>query len=215
MKLSLTRGQIITEALETAGRPDLVSNARLWLSMFLEEFYMNQDVEWLVKSATLSVANALAFPTDYRASKSALIVRYSEEFNAVITSDSAKYDQYRKQNTDASGVPNFVFADHDLRQFFFVPSPTTGLELELKYYYIPTIDDHTDPLSDDEIPKWEMPSSILIEYLKGMVHEYNDDERQGIADQKVMSKVTAAKVNNRDVRAGSSRMAMGKSFRKR
>lgn len=214
MKLSLTRGQIITEALETAGRPDLVSNARLWLNLFLEEFYMNQDVEWLVKTATLSLTDGLAFPTDYRAAKIASVIRNSNSMFVPVTSDFEMFKLHKKQNTTA-GIPILVLANHDSRVFNFSPEPISGLQLEISYYFMPALADHTDVESDDLEVKWELPKSILIEALKGMVHEYNDDERQAVSDQKVMAKVQASKFNQRDSRAGTTRMSMGKSFRKR
>jgi hypothetical protein len=214
MKLNLTRGQIITEALETAGRPDLVSNARLWLNLFLEEFYMNQDVEWLQKSVELPVTGAVNFPDDYRGARSAIILRGSSEFIVPISSDVVQYDLLRKYNS-AEGVPSFIYADHDLRQFLFVPMPSEAMTLKLKYYYLPEIPDHTDVETDSEIPKWEMPGAILIEHIKGMAHEYNDDERQQVSEQKVMNKISLAKMNNRDARAGTTKFPMGKSFRKR
>lgn len=216
MKLSLSRGTIITEGLSKAGRPDLIADARLWLNLFLEDFYYNQDVEWLVKSLNAqAVSDGMAMPTDYRAARSAVIMSSSGSASIEIINNSAQYDEARKQNAAYATLPQFIYANHDERKFYFVPIPTGTVTMDLKYFYVPAIADHTNPASDSLVPKWELPSSILVDMIKFNAMEYNDDKRQGDALKMADDKISKSKINNRDSRAGSSRIQMGKRFRKR
>lgn len=215
-KLELTRGDIITEGLSLAGRPDLVSSARLWLNLYLEEFYMTQDVEWLVKTLNdQALSSGMSMPTDYRAAKSAIITDSNGAQRPIeIINNASEYDE-RRMNAPAKGSPLFIYANHDLMQFYPVPAPTQGETLDLKYYYIPDIPDHSVAANDDEVPKWELPMHILVDFIKGMAHDYNDDQRHDSVMQRISERVMRAKMNNRDSRAGSTRMMMGKRFRNR
>ncbi len=215
-KLDLTRGEIIEAGLDLAGRPDLTAQARLWLNLFFEDVYMNQDFDWLIKTLDgQSLSDGMAIPTDYRAAKSAILTAPNGGYAPiVITNDVEDYDVRRDPNTTDS-TPLKIFVDHDQRKFFLVPGPATGYTLDLKYYYIPTLPDYTDTTTDTGTVKWGLPTHIIIDFVKAMAMEYNEDSRQANAFQTVMGKITAAKVNSKDSRAGSSRLKFGKSFRRR
>ena len=215
--LALTRLQIITEGLSLAGRPDLLASARLWLSMYLEEMYLNQDFEWLVKWATgLSAANGVSIPTDYRAAKSAVLVHPNGATTPIsMLSKPDEYDEKRLSMGETSGQPQYGFVNPQDRKFYFLPSPDQAYTLDLKYYYVPDIGGVEDDTDDDTVPTWRLPSSILVDHIKSRAFEYNDDQRQEGATKMVLDKVAQAKFNNHDRRAGPSRLPMGKRFTKR
>ncbi len=217
--LELTREQIIEAGLALAGRPDLTSEARLWLNLFLEQQYMNQDWSWLVKTSdSLVVADGLEFPDDYRAGKSAVLTQTlsGSQFTVDVIDRPEQFDNAKLsyQSTD-EGQPTLVYANHDLREFYFLPTPVAGYEMVLKYYYIPDLPDHTDDSADEDTVKWGLPAQILIDHIKMRAYEYNDDQRYSPTKQEVVSDIGAAKANNHDRRGGPSRIPFGKRFGKR
>lgn len=217
-QLALTRLEIITAGLSIAGRPDLTSDARLWLNLFLEQQYMNQDWAWLVKTAAgLSVTNGVSFPTDYRAGKSGVLVGPNGSQSPIEVIDRPEvYDHARMSlDTTTAGQPSLIYANHDLRKFYFLPPPDQTYTWELKYYYIPELPEATDTGADEDTVKWGLPAQILIDHIKMRAYEYNDDQRYGPTKQEIMGDIGAAKVNNHDRRAGPSRLPMGKRFNKR
>lgn len=215
--LQLTRLQIITEGLALAGRPDLLSDARIWLNLFLERMYMNEDFDWLVKAVTgIVVTDGTAIPTDYRASKSATLIHSNGSRAPIqVLANKADYD-YRRLSlgTNVTGSPMFAYVSHDLRTWSFLPTPNGSYTMDLFYFYVPDLSDITATI-DSNVPKWGLPQEILIDHIKSRAMEYNDDARQDAADGKVDKAITAAKFNNQDKRAGSSRFPMGKRFRNR
>lgn len=216
--LQLSRAQIIEAGLALAGRPDLTSEARLWLSMFLEEQYMNQDYPWLVKtSEALTVSQGLDFPCDYRNARSAYLLDSAGGQIPIEISDQAdEYDAKRLGiGPSTTGQPLHIYANHQDKKFYFLPEPSSGFQLIVKYYHVPIIGVHDDTSDDDEIPTWGLPFSILVDFIKARAMEYDDDVRQDGAEQKVMQKVAQAKINNFDRRAGQNRLNFGKSFKKR
>ncbi len=220
--LSLTRAQIIEAGLGLAGRPDLVSEARLWLNLFLEQQYMNQDFLWLVKTGELEAfTDGMDFPDDYRAGKTATLVDSSSGRVMVQIIDRADqfdglHDGYRYDlEHETTGQPAMIYANHDERKFYCHPKPRSTYSIQLKYYYIPSLPDHTDTFADEDSIKWGLPAQILIDHIKMRAFEYNDDQRYSSTKQEVQGDVAAAKVNNHDRRAGTSRLAMGKRFKKR
>ncbi len=215
--LQLTRAAIIAEGLALAGRPDLTADARLWLTLYLEKQYFNQDFDWLVKITTgITVANGTAIPTDYRASRSATLVdtATSSRSEVQVLVNKADFDNRRVGLGSSTGLPRFAYVDHNLRTWTFLPSPVSGYTMDLHYYYIPDISDFTSA-TDTAVPKWGLPMEILVDHIKARAMEYNDDARQDAAMGGVEKSVTAAKFNNQDKRAGSSRFALGKRFRNR
>jgi len=220
MGLDLTRGQVIKQGLEKAGRPDLLTDARLWLNLFLEEMYYNQDWDWLVKSADpLVVAQGRELPEDYRSSKSAVMITQNANADIdnelIIVSNAAEWDDIQRRSAGSTAIPKYMFVDSDTRLMYFSPEPQSGLTFNLKYYYIPEIPNHEDITNDDIRIKWELPYSILIDQIKTMAMEYNDDMRQDKSMQLIDKKLTEYKINSHDRRAGRTRIPLGKSFKKR
>jgi hypothetical protein len=216
--LALTRGQIIANGLDIAGRPDLTSQARLWLNLFLERLYFNEDFDWLVKSTTgIVVSDGTPVPSDYRASKAATIVQAStgSMTEIQVMANRADYENRKVSYGSSSGCAKYAYVNHDLRQFFYLPSPIAGYTMNLDYYYIPALPDYTDPAQDSLIPKWGLPFEILMDHIKARAMEFNDDARQDNAATAVNNSITQGKFNNQDKRAGSSRFPMGKRFRNR
>ena len=215
-KLSLTRGEVITTGLAIAGRPDLTSEARMWLNLFLDEFYSNQDMDWLVKTISAqAVSNGVSLPSDYRAMKSLIMNDSGSQLEIEVINDADEYDRRRVGYSSTTGFPVLAWADWDNKTLYFLPPPKSGLTMDLKYYYYPTLPDPNDVGSDNDTIKWELPAQILVDFIKSAAMEYNDDVRQDAATQKLMDKIALARFNNRDARAGSTRTKMGRRFRKR
>ena len=215
--LELTRGQIITQGLSKAGRPDLVTDARLWLNLFLEEMYFNQDFNWLVKTlGSIPAIDGYSLPSDYRAAKSILIDDNGNLREINVVTNAAEWDSLRRSLRNVfSSVPENIYIDHDLRQMFFLPQPKTPVSMEFKYYYMPVIPTHTIAANDLETVKWGLPTSILTDYIKTQAMEYNDDQRQFNNMKLIDKKVTEGKMNNHDRRGGRSTLPLGKSFKRR
>ncbi len=218
MVIGMTRAQIIEQGLELAGRPDLVSQARVWLSMFLEDIYLNQDLEWLEKYQVgiSAAANGIAVPLDYRAAKSGVLVTPNGQTAKLnFLTKSEEIDEKKIIQGASIGAPQFVYVDQDTRTFNFIPLPDQQYTMNLRYYFVPEIGDFDSDLCDEDVPRWGMPSSILVDHIKSRAMEYNDDQRAPNAEVQVKNKFTEAKMNNHDRRAGPSRMQLGKRFKKR
>lgn len=216
MVIGLTRLQIIQAGLDLAGRPDLLSQGRLWLSLFLEEVYSNQDLEWLEKlEEDIEVADGTEVPVDYRAAKSAILV-HPNGSNSPITflTKSEEIDQ-KRMNANAPGTPQWCYVDQMNGTFNFIPQADQAYTMDLRYYSIPEIGEVDSDLCDDDVPSWGMPFSILVDHIKARAMEYNDDQRQESANVQVKNKFGEAKMNNHDRRAGPSRLKLGKRFKRR
>lgn len=200
-----TRGDLITGGLEQAGRPDLKPEARLWLNLFLDQVYKDQDFDWLIKA--VEITNNSPFPDDYRAARVAKIGTRQVR----LTTNEDEWAM--RAATGVRGETNLIFADHNDRKFYFYPENASVCSL--RYFYLPTLPDHTDPDTDLESVKWGLSHQILFDFIYYRALEYNDDSRAPEAFQKAMAQVVQSKMNNHDRRAGSSKMALGKSFRKR
>jgi hypothetical protein len=210
--MALTRLQIITEGLTQAGRTDLTSNGRLWLNLFLEDQYMNQDWKWLLKSADdLSCTNGVAFPSDYRSGFNATLGDTRTPIKLV---EGDEFDLHN-QVSAVDGTPTIVYADHVENKFYFYPAPASGLTWNLKYYYLPTLPTHATSAGDGDTPVWGLPDSVLVQAIFVKALQYNDDARADAEEQKLVGQIAQAKMNNHDQRMGSHKFKMGKSFRKR
>lgn len=215
MKLRLSHQEIIETGLGIAGRPDLVQEARLWLSMFLDRFYHDQDVEWLVKpSGDLALVEGMSLPEDYRAMKSATIRQSNgSSFQPKIIWDAEEFSYVKR--AQASGAPLNVFIDQNNRTLHFHPQPTTSYSIDINYYHYPEVEAYNSDAFLDAIPKWELPSAILVDFVTSAAALYNDDERQFNLMQLVEKSIVSSKMNSGDKRAGSSKLKLGKSFNKR
>jgi hypothetical protein len=214
--MALTRRQIIDEGLSQAGRTDLVSNARLWLNIFLEKMYRTQDFHWMVKSSDgLAISQGMSVPSDYLRAKTATVTVAGAKTD-ILEVSKEEYDSMNRSSTAVTGVPTHFYPNHDEGKFYFYPSPSSSVTaLNLGYYYLPTISTHTDSSGDAVSPKWGEDVDVLIQYIKAMAMEYNDDPRAKDAEAKTMALLSQSKVNSYDKRAGFNRLKMGKSFRKR
>lgn len=208
----MTRLQIMQEGLRRAGRSDLLSEARLWLNLFLESIYRNQDYHWLRKQTTLTTSEGLAWPSDYLRSYSAVLLQNGNE-NQFKQFTVDEYDMYRIASS--SGTPAGYFADPNTRTFKFYPQPAQALQWKLRYYYLPTLPDASSPVGDSDEPVWEADPTILIQSIYVRALEYDDDSRFDKEEQRLEAMIAKAKMNDFDTRAGNTRMKLGKSFRRR
>lgn len=214
--VTLTRGEIITEGLSQAGRPDLAANARLWLNLFLEKFYKSQDFDWLIKTDdTLSVVQDASLPLDYRAAKSALVFHNGQPSELRTISDPAEWDDIRRTIGQTTGIPQYVYLNLTNRTYRFAPQPSSGLTWSLSYYFSPDLPAHTLAATDLEPPVWGLSAQILIDVIKSKAFEYNDDKRADPSKQEIQAEILQEKMNAPDNRAGSSKISFGKSFKRR
>jgi hypothetical protein len=210
----LTRGRIIQEGLDRAGRPDLFTNGRLWLNEFLEDQYNDQDWKWLIKDLTLAVVQGGAFPVDFRTAKIASIGESARNQQRIRFVDADEYqEKFSRAQGETLGNPEVVWEDTTTRTFQYWPTPATNLFMTLKYYSCPALPDPDDSTTDNEIPFWGGTSKILIQsiYIKAL--EYNDDARFEKEEVKLGKLVNAHKMNQHNLRAGRHRLKLGKDFR--
>lgn len=212
--MALTRLQIMNEGLTKAGRTDLLSNARLWLNIFLEKMYRNQDFRWLLKRATnLALSQGATPPSDYLRAQSATI---NANGSAVeIMQISLEEYQSKSVNPLTSGLPRFFAFDEVSNQFLFWPLPGSSYSWNLNYYYMPTLPDPSNGTGDSQFPVWGEDPDILIQNIKAQAFDYNDDERFEKADARTEELLVKSKMNSFDMRAGRHRVKLGKSFKKR
>ena len=212
--MALTRAQIIGEALSQVGRTDLTSNARLWLNLFLEKIYKNQDFDWLVKdSGLVALTDGGAVPSNYWKMKSAALYSDTAKQNEVLTVFADEWASL--QGLNASGSPTKVWVDELNRVFNFYPTPSESYNWRYFYYHTPTLPTHTDGTGDSASPVWGLNDDILIRAVQLKALYYNDDKRYSEAIQELMMEIQAAKLNSADFRAGHSKLRLGKSFRRR
>ena len=208
----LTRGQIISEALSLAGRADLISNGRLWLNIYLDSMYRNQDLSFLLKSSSgMPCIQNAPLPSDYRALHTATVGVSGVPLEVVALDHFVALNQAQSKH----GTPLWLCIDGGNKTAQFYPSPWQGVTWNMTYYSMPELPDPNDPLTDSEIPKWELSSDILIQAVYAKALQYLDDSRAEKAQADAQLMFTQAKMNSRDMRAGSSTFKLGKSFRRR
>lgn len=214
--LELTRGDIITEALSQAGRPDLISNGRLWLNLFLEDQYNNQDWPWLIQTAKgLAVVQGGTIPTDYRSAVSATVGQTATNQQRLDTIGAAQFHELEGRTSQVGGTPQFVWIDLTTRTTNFYPAPATSLVWNLRYHASPPLPSNTDPTADNLEPVWVPNKKILVQAVFVQALEFNDDVRLEKEQAKLTKMVSDYKINSHDFRAGRHRLTWGKSFRPR
>lgn len=213
--MALTRLQIINEGLSQAGRTDLTSNGRLWLNLFLEKIYKTQDFEWLSKLSTgLTLTHGGAVPSDYRNMRDS-VLKYNGEAIGWVTSITVEEYMSLLRGGAAEGPPRKVFINKQAGTFNFWPEPSLSYTWDLAYYYIPTLPTHTDSSGDAANPTWGLQDEILIRAVELKALYYKDDERYDKEEQILMREIMEGKLNSIDRRGGSSKLKLGKSFRRR
>ncbi len=209
----MTRLQIIQEALTRANRQDLLSEARLWLNLFLDGQYQNQDWPFAMKVSTLSVVDGAAIPTDYLRARSVNIL-YGSQRLPVLMLTPEEYDFHRQAQV-GTGVPRKLYVDQNARTFHWIPVPQETYSFELRYYYMPVLPDPYSPIGDSETPLWRVDDDILIQAVYIRALQYDDDSRFDKEEQKLMMMIRDAKINSPDFRAQMNRIKLGKSYRRR
>lgn len=209
----MNRLQIIQEALNRANRPDLVSEARLWLNMFLDGQYQNQDWPFAMKVATLSVVDGASAPDDYLRARSVNLL-YGSQRLPVLMLTPEQYD-FERQAQVGSGVPRKLYLDQYARTFHWLPVPQDTYSFELRYYFMPELPDPYSPIGDSETPLWRVDDDLLIQAVYIRALQYDDDSRFDKEEQKLMTMLREAKLNSPDFRAQTNKIKLGKSFRRR
>lgn len=209
----MTRLQIIQEALNLANRTDLLSEARLWLNMFLDGQYRNQDWPFAMKTASLAVTQGATIPTDYLRARSADIINGSNRLPVLFLTPE-QYDFDRQSSINPS-IPRKVYVDQYARTFNWVPAPSEVFTMELRYYFLPVLPDPYTPIGDSETPLWAVDDDILIQAVYVKALQFDDDARFDKESARLDDMIKKAKINSPDFRASTNRIKLGKSFRRR
>lgn len=215
--MSLTRIQIIDEALAQAGRPDLVSQGRLWLNLFLEKIYKTQDWAWNIEdSGIVSLTDGGSIPADYWKLKTATLYSTSNvPQNEIIQVRIEEWAELQRGADSATGTPIKVWVDEKNGTFNFWPVPASSYNWQYFYYSLPTIGTADDDTDDGDVPFWKLHDEILIRAVMLKALYYNDDKRYNEGVQELMQEIVQGKMNSADFRAGHNRLRFGKSFRRR
>jgi hypothetical protein len=219
--LKLTRGQIMTEGLGRAGRPDLISEARLWLNLFLETQYDNQDHEWLLKyvdKRPLVMGDTL--PTDYVRMKTITVTPNRLQMRLV---EADEWESIRANagfdfGVTTTGTSRICYIDQATSLIYFWPTPPTAgpgqLVYNYYYYFFPVLPEIADGAHDTDIPVWGLTNDILIEQIYVRALNWNDDLRYKDEKENVMDLLNKSKMNSRDLRAGSPRFKLGRCHKR-
>ena len=212
----LNRGQIMTEALSQTGRSDLISNARLWLNLFLDKVYNVQDWNWLkTDSGIISLVNGGTCPAGYKKLSSAnLIYQGYVQREIVSFNGDGEYQAYQRMGT-TSGQPQKVYIDKQTNTFNFWPNPDFSYQWRHFSFIIPQLPDPTDAAQDTNIPLWPMQQDALIRAVQLKCLYYQDETRYAAEEKALMDEIVAGKMNQFDSQGGNNTLKLGKKFRRR
>ena len=209
----MTRLQIIQEALNRANRPDLVSEARLWLNIFLEGQYRNQDWPFAMKTVTLPVVEGALIPDDYLRSRTANLI-FGNNRLPILFLTPEQYDYDRMTNV-STGKPRKCYIDQNTRTMHWIQLPDQAYSFEMRYYYMPDMPDPHSPIGDTEVPLWRIDFEVLIQAVYVRALQYDDDARYSAENQYLSELLRTAKLNSPDFRNQTNRIKLGKSYRRR
>ena len=206
----------MTEALSQTGRSDLLSNARLWLNLFLDKIYNVQDWNFLkTNSGIVSLVQGGSSPAGYKKLSSANLL-YQGYVQREITSfnGDGEYQAYLRMGT-VVGQPQKVYIDKQANTFNFWPPPDYSYQWQYFAFITPTLPDPTDSSGDSVIPLWPMASNDLIEAVQLKCLYYQDETRYKDEEAKLIKSITDSKTNQFDSQGGNNTMKLGKKFRRR
>lgn len=218
--IGLTRLQIMNEGLGRAGRPDLLSEARLWLNLFLEKQYLSQDYEWLLKNVDNRLCvNGDTLPSDYIRMKTITVTSNRLPVKLV---EADEYEWLRRgygfdqTTSQQNGTPNWAYIDQNANLIYFLPVPPSSNSVYYNYFYysFPTLPDPTSSSGDSQVPKWGETTDILIQAIFARALQWLDDDRAPVEINNVKALLTDSRINSRDLRAGSPRFKLGKCHRR-
>lgn len=214
----LTRGQILDQALENAGRTDSTMKglARTWLNLFLQKQYNQMDWKWLEKvSAGLSISTSgTTLPDDYRAAISFTLIdsngnRLPDKVDIV----GPEEFEHIKQ-VGAVGTPRKALIDMLNRKMHVWPVPATAMTFDLRYYYLPEYLETLAADDNDEVV-WGASEDILVQAVYVAALKHLDDARYQDERKELRDMLIEEKMNARDQRAGKSSMPLGRAFKNR
>ena len=169
-----------------------------------------------MKTVQLPVIEGSSLPADYLRARDGSLL-YGTQKIPVFFLTPEQYDAATRAGASPS-VPNRVYVDENARTFNWVPVPAGTYTLSLRYYYMPAMPDPYTPIGDSDVPLWQTDVEILIQAVYVRALQYDDDARYDKEEDKLYGRegmIARAKMNNADFRAGSSKIKLGKSFRRR
>jgi len=166
----LTRGEIITEALNLAGNTQITTRAQSWLNYILEELYSLYTWVFIEKNSNFSTNQAsYALPTDFLYQLNMRITVGNSQ-SPLIYLPLPEYDSLTKSTT-SEGTPQYYTIDNETKKIIFYPSPDTAYTYDFRYLYLPTA-----LTSDSETPAFIL-ARILVQAVYCEALKYLDDER--------------------------------------
>jgi hypothetical protein len=206
----------MTEALSQTGRSDLISNARLWLNLFLDKVYQCQDWNWLkTDSGIVSLVQGGSTPSGYLKLASAnLIYQGYVQREIVAFNGDGEYQAYRRMGT-VSGQPQKVYIDTQAGTFNFWPPPDYNYSWQHYSFIAPQLPDPTDASQDTNIPLWPLQADALIKAVQLKCLYYQDETRYAAEEKALIDEIVAGKINRMDTQGGNNTLKLGKKFRRR
>lgn len=166
-----------------------------------------------MKTVELPVIQGSTIPTDYLRARDATLIQGSQR-RPVLLLTPEQFDQDRRNGYNVS-IPVKVYVDQYARTFTWIPAPAEVYTLSLRYYFMPELPDPYTPIGDDDEPLWATDDEILIQAVYVRALQYDDDSRYDKESERLMMMIRDARTNNPDFRAGTSRIKLAKSFRRR
>lgn len=177
----MTRGEIVTEALQWGGHPGLTTRVNSFLNLFLDHLYRAHDWEFLLTEASISSGSPVytaTAPALYGRVKAIHLDGEAAPLKQIAFEDL--WQQVRSDNSNnltSSGKPTHFAIDPAGPTFWFWPVPNKSFSGKLLYYKIPA-----KLTSDGEYPLF--PDSLsLVEACVTFIESYEKESLQVIIDR--------------------------------
>lgn len=178
----LTRGEIVTAALQWGGNPALTTRANEFLNLFHDHLCRVRDWEFLRTEATITAGSPYyvgALPANYG---KLLAVHINEEPSAMMQVQSfpdlwqkVRYDY--SQSVTSSSNPTHFAIDVAGAQLYVYPVPANSWTGKILYYKVPA-----EMTGDNDVP--EFPDSLaLVKAVTTFVESYERESLQVLIDR--------------------------------
>lgn len=180
----MTRGEIITEALQLGGNPGLTTRAQNFLNLFLDHLYRVFDWDFLLTEASISGTSTFTLPSDYGR---VLAIHLDAVGSSAITEYPLVQVDYpslwQRKRTDtannltASGGPTHFAISPTTPSGIVWPTSSVTFTGKMLYYKIPA-----KLSSDSDYPAF--PHSLaLVNAVTTYVESYERESLQILIDR--------------------------------
>lgn len=176
----MTRGEIITEALQLGGNPGLTTRAQNFLNLFLDHLYRVFDWDFLLKEASISGSSyTFTLPADYGRVLSVSLDAVGSTAIGLEPLIQASYpDLWQRTRVDnangtrTSSAPTHFAISPTTPSGIVWPVPSNSWTGKMLYYHIPA-----ELTSDGEYPVF--PHSLaLVNAVTNYVESYERESLQ-------------------------------------